>query len=232
MRRLLAQHQIDGSSEYESSVWDYQHDIDRQRRSLNCLLLIPLVMVVCWTPSSIRRLIDIVVPDWGWTPLDYLCVVLGPLQGALNALIYGLTPAVRDALFGRLDHSAQKLRGVQKRLRALRPGRRRGNRRFHHLDETNPDVGAEVYASASVIGSSTQQPQPRWEQVAVRELEATRFGRSCDEGLTSDSEGEDVNEDAESKANNRVGIETSSDAEIGSTPAARENGMTDVELHG
>lgn len=232
MRRLLAQHQIDGSSEYESSVWEYQHDIDRQRRSLNCLLLIPLVMVVCWTPSSIRRLIDIVVPDWGWMPLDYLCIVLGPLQGALNALIYGLTPAVRDALFGRLDHSAQKLRGVQKRLRALRPGRGRGNRRFHHLDETNLDVGAEAYASASVLGSSTQQPQPRWEQVAVRELEATRFGRSCDEGLTSDSEGEDVNEDAQSKANDRVGIETSSDAEIGSTPVARENGMTDVELHG
>jgi len=66
----------------------------------------------------------------------------------------------------------------------------------------------------------------------VRELEATRFGRSCDEGLTSDSEGEDVNEDAQSKANDRVGIETSSDAEIGSTPVARENGMTDVELHG
>lgn len=134
MARLLDQHQVEGSHEYESSVWEFQKDMDRQRRSLKCLLLLPMVLVFCWTPSTVRRLIDMFFPGFACTPLDYACVIAGPLQGAVNAVIYGITPAVRDALFGRLDHSAQKLKGIQRRLRKLRKGR--GQRRsFQRLDE-------------------------------------------------------------------------------------------------
>lgn len=214
MRRLLAQRTIDGSAEYESSVWEYQQDIERQSRSMKMLLLIPLVMAFCWTPSSIRRVIDIVVPDWSCTPLDYLCVIFSPMQGALNALIYGLTPAVRDALFGRLDHSARKLRGVQRRLRSLRPGRGRKSARFQHLAEASPEAAAELGAAPTAdAGLSPQRrpaalraqpPRPPAPVTRERGLRAgasvptTAFGRpldDCDDGLGSelgDNDDEDL----------------------------------------
>lgn len=120
---LLQQHAL-GNGEL-------QEGIEEHRKSIQGLLILPLILVFCWAPSSIRRLVEIFVPDLGWTPLDYLCVAAGPLQGALNAVVYGATPAVRDAVFGRLDNSARKLRSVQVRLRSMRPGRRH----FQALDE-------------------------------------------------------------------------------------------------
>lgn len=138
MSCLLERHQVEASHEYEGNAFDYRQHIEQQRRSLQCLLILPGVLVFCWTPSTIRRVIDIFIPGFAWTPLDYACVVAGPLQGALNAIIYGATPAVRDAMFGRLDHSAHKLRGNLRMLRSLRKNRGscgRSRRSFQRLDE-------------------------------------------------------------------------------------------------
>ena len=52
------------------------------------------------------------------------CVFTGPLQGFLNALVYGSTPAVRDAITGRFDHGAAKLKGLKSQLRMLRRKRK------------------------------------------------------------------------------------------------------------
>ena len=52
------------------------------------------------------------------------CVFTGPLQGFLNALVYGSTPAVRDAITGRFDHGAAKLKGLKSQLRMLRKKRK------------------------------------------------------------------------------------------------------------
>lgn len=125
MQRLVQLHQIDGSSEVDANAWDLQRDLERQRRSVNCLLMIPLILVFCWTPTSIRRFLDIFLPSWTLKPLDYWCAAVIPLQGGLNAIVFGATPAIRDAIFGRLDHSARKLHGIQRRLGQLRPGRRK-----------------------------------------------------------------------------------------------------------
>lgn len=135
MEQLLDQHQVDGRDEYESSAFQYSKDIERQRRSLRFLLVLPLVLIICWGPSTLRRLLDIVFPGFAWPPLDYLCVIAGPSQGFLNAIIYGATPAVRDALFGRLDHSSQKMKGIQNRLRSLRKRGRNKPGAFQKLDE-------------------------------------------------------------------------------------------------
>ena len=65
------------------------------------------------------------------------CVFTGPLQGFLNALVYGSTPAVRDAITGRFDHGAAKLKGLKSQLRMLR--RKRKN--FQQFQEGTDLVG-------------------------------------------------------------------------------------------
>eukprot|EP00929_Paragymnodinium_shiwhaense_P003523 TRINITY_DN104079_c0_g1_i1.p1 TRINITY_DN104079_c0_g1~~TRINITY_DN104079_c0_g1_i1.p1 ORF type:complete len:400 (-),score=46.22 TRINITY_DN104079_c0_g1_i1:41-1240(-) len=142
LKRLIAQQQLNGGEEYEISPVEHQSNLERQERSLKLLLLLPLILVFCWTPSSLRRLADIFWPGFGWTLLDYLCVMAAPMQGALNAIIYGVTPAVRDAVSGRLDHSARMLKGVQARLRSKSRkalGGRNGRRKFDKFeDEVRP----------------------------------------------------------------------------------------------
>eukprot|EP00439_Symbiodinium_sp_Y106_P086920 s244_g36.t4 len=122
LRKLLEQVSVSNADDYEGNAFDYQKD----------LMYLPLILVFCWSPSSVRRLLDILFPHMGRSLLDYVCVFAGPLQGFLNALVYGATPAVRDAMTGRLDNSAAKLKNIKAKLRSLRPGRRRD---FRHLSE-------------------------------------------------------------------------------------------------
>lgn len=140
LRKLLEQVSVSNADDYEGNAFDYQKDIDRQRRSLRLMMYLPLILVFCWSPSSLRRLLDILFPQMGRSLLDYVCVFAGPLQGFLNALVYGATPAVRDAMTGRLDNSAAKLNNIKAKLRSLRPGRRRD---FRHLSEASPGESSE-----------------------------------------------------------------------------------------
>ena len=119
------------ADEYEGTAFEYHQELLRQRRSLRLMMLLPLILVFCWSPSSLRRLLDVVFPHLERSVLDYVCVFCGPLQGFLNALVYGSTPAVRDAITGRFDHGAAKLKGLKQQLRMLR----RKKRRFQELEE-------------------------------------------------------------------------------------------------
>ena len=83
------------ADEYEGTAFEYHQELLRQRRSLRLMMLLPLILVFCWSPSSLRRLLDVVFPHLERSVLDYVCVFCGPLQGFLNALVYGSTPAVR-----------------------------------------------------------------------------------------------------------------------------------------
>eukprot|EP00933_Yihiella_yeosuensis_P015185 TRINITY_DN13330_c5_g1_i1.p1 TRINITY_DN13330_c5_g1~~TRINITY_DN13330_c5_g1_i1.p1 ORF type:complete len:461 (+),score=51.67 TRINITY_DN13330_c5_g1_i1:71-1384(+) len=139
LRKLLDQQAMQPADDYEAgSVWDYQRDLERQRQTLQLLMHLPLILIFCWAPSTLRRMLDVFNPELDVRWLDYLCVLAGPLQGALNAMIYGATPAVRDALTGRLDQSAKKLRGVQARLRNFRPKKRSGSRSFDQFNDETP----------------------------------------------------------------------------------------------
>merc|ERR1712146_582582 len=133
----------------ERNAFQLHRDKQRQRRSLQCLLLLPLILAFCWLPSAIRRLVDIFIPDptWSFMPLDYLCVAVGPLQGFLNAIVYGFTPAVRDAMTGRMDHRARMLKGMTARLgSAWKPSKKR----FAHFQD-----------DAEAASSSTPGDGPR-----------------------------------------------------------------------
>ena len=37
-------------------------------------MYLPLILVFCWSPSSIRRLLDILFPHMGRSVLDYVCL--------------------------------------------------------------------------------------------------------------------------------------------------------------
>lgn len=112
LQALLEQQEVHGDMDAEVSAPEMQARMERHRLSLRALLLMPLVLALCWTPSTVRR----VAEAFGWSglSLDYLIAASGPLQGALNALLYGATPAVRDLLWNQLDHSREAL---QRRLK-------------------------------------------------------------------------------------------------------------------
>ncbi|CAK9001947.1 G-protein coupled receptor 1 [Durusdinium trenchii] len=131
LSHLLDEVASSNADEYEGTAFEYHKDLERQRRSLRLLMLLPLILVFCWSPSSLRRLLDVIFPHMGRSVLDYVCVFTGPLQGFLNALVYGSTPAVRDAITGRFDHGAAKLKGLKSQLRMLR----RKKRNFQNLEE-------------------------------------------------------------------------------------------------
>jgi len=142
MKELLNRTAVENSENVDCNSAAPHDDMERQRKSLRCLLLLPLVLAICWTPSSLRRLIDIFVPDpkWSFLPLDYLCVFMGPLQGALNAVVYGLTPAVRDAMTGRIDHRAKMLKGMTSRLgHTFKPTRKKFSRRSDDPNKVRRD---------------------------------------------------------------------------------------------
>lgn len=157
-------HLLDESSnadEYEGTAFEYHKDLERQRRSLRLMMLLPLILVFCWSPSSLRRLLDVVFPHMGRSILDYVCVFTGPLQGFLNALVYGSTPAVRDAITGRFDHGAAKLKGLKSQLRMLR----RKRKKFQNFEDApSPDGdGASDGASSpepTVIGREMEESPP------------------------------------------------------------------------
>lgn len=119
MERLLAEQDAAYASG-EAVENSRRAEMEHEQRSLKRLLVFPLLLVLCWAPSSIRRIIDIFEPDFSVSVLDYLSSAVWPLQGLLNAVFYGATPAVRDAVFGRLEHSTRKLRAVKARLRSTR----------------------------------------------------------------------------------------------------------------
>ena len=59
------------------------------------------VMMICWTPASINRLYSTIRPDELVFGLNFAAIVLLPLQGLLNAIVYAVSSqsAVRG-LFG------------------------------------------------------------------------------------------------------------------------------------
>jgi len=131
-------------------------DLERQRWYLRSFFILPLILVFCWMPSTLRRLADIFFPDIGWTPLDYLCVLAGPLQGALNAVVYGATPAVRDAWLGRLGNTARTLRGLQVRVQSAR----RNRHSFQHLDESAEHGLGGVHKATLSTPNGASSPEP------------------------------------------------------------------------
>lgn len=75
-------------------------------------MLFPTVLMFCWTAASIDRIIGVFVPGGiSWHLFDYVIVVTGSLQGFLNALLYGTTVAVREAII-------DEVYGVVSRMRA------------------------------------------------------------------------------------------------------------------
>ena len=47
-----------------------------------------VVMIICWTPASINRLVSVIDPDQVIFGLNFAAVIFLPLQGFLNALVY------------------------------------------------------------------------------------------------------------------------------------------------
>jgi len=160
MMKLLEQRKITAEVEETETltVMESQLQLDKQQQSMGYLMLIPLVLVICWTPSSVRRLVDMFYPDVGWMYLDYLCAVAGPLQGLLNAVIYGATPAVRDAMLGRLHHSAQMMRAAQGRLKR---NQSRSMQMFKRFEDDFPSSSFEAPSppvlEPTTIGRSTSK---------------------------------------------------------------------------
>merc|ERR1712139_373746 len=106
------------------NAFEYDQSIERHYQSVQMLLALPLVLAFCWFFSFIRRIIEIFFPDFSFAFLDYLCVSTASLQGALNAIIYGLNPAVREAISAKFFRGKEALKGAGQKLRGRRNAER------------------------------------------------------------------------------------------------------------
>lgn len=88
-----------------------------QQKALWRLLLFPMVLAFCWTAASINRIATFIWPDFSWYMLDYLMVVTGSMQGFMNAIVYGTTIAVREAVIDVLHDVISNMRHDVKRWR-------------------------------------------------------------------------------------------------------------------
>lgn len=64
------------------------------RRVLMRIMYYPLVLVVCWSAASVNRLYEMISGDKSFE-FTVLQVLLSGLFGFCNAVVYGMTPAVR-----------------------------------------------------------------------------------------------------------------------------------------
>lgn len=67
-------------------LWLFKDFHYSQNYSIKKLILIPFIMLVCWTEPSIRRIISNDQIFW----LQVLHYISIPLQGVLNSIVYGL----------------------------------------------------------------------------------------------------------------------------------------------
>ena len=65
-------------------------------RMIERLKYYPLILIVCWIFATINRIYDSVHPNNPILALILLQTIFQSLQGILNALVYGLTPSVRN----------------------------------------------------------------------------------------------------------------------------------------
>jgi len=77
----------------------------------------PLVLFVCWTGGSVRRLVEVFGGE-ATVGLAAWHVATSGLFGFCNALVYGLTPAIRDRLLGKKAESIDEDTSVAKTTQA------------------------------------------------------------------------------------------------------------------
>lgn len=152
LKRMLERYKADGGDceiqQETMNAFEYEQSLARRYQSVQMLLSLPLVLAFCWFFSSIRRIIEIFMPGFSFSVLDYLCVSTASLQGALNAIIYGMNPAVREAMSAKFFRGKEALKGAGQKLRG-----QRNAERFAELQEST-----ELESScpqASTIGKIT-----------------------------------------------------------------------------
>jgi len=143
-------------------VTEMETSKQEENRALQRLMMFPMVLVFCWSSGSISRIIGIFFPKFSWSLLNYITVFTGSLQGFLNAVLYGSTIAVREAIVDSLDDGVRLLRqGVhtwknrkEKRMERLgykRTAKRDGSVQFQSFENI---IGNQQDEGLSSIGNN------------------------------------------------------------------------------
>jgi hypothetical protein len=65
-------------------------------RVVDRLKYYPMILIVCWTFATINRIYDSIHPRSPSLGLIVMQTIFQTLQGFFNAMVYGLTPSVRN----------------------------------------------------------------------------------------------------------------------------------------
>ncbi|CAM9355138.1 unnamed protein product, partial [Choristocarpus tenellus] len=95
LQRFSAEIDVGRGSKQELSISLSQEQQDRMRKFGKRLFWYLAVMIFCWTFPTINRIQNTVDPN---NPIFTLLLLTGGLQGFLNAIVYGLTDKVQEAL--------------------------------------------------------------------------------------------------------------------------------------
>jgi len=162
-----------------------------QARALRRLSIFPMVLVFCWTAGSISRIIGIFFPNFSWNLLNYAVVICGSLQGFLNAILYGSTIAVREAIVDLLMDCVKWLeRGVlswkkRRYLREKRLGVRPKKGRYYSTGSRElDDIDLEVDRSLEEVSFGSLQERQR---IHLRNLSSPRRLRTQSTGKLTDA---------------------------------------------
>ena len=75
------------------------HDISEKKTIHNRFSYYPLIIIICYTPALIKRLIEASTHK-NYFPLDLVSAFFMSIVGLLNAISYGITDNIKELIFG------------------------------------------------------------------------------------------------------------------------------------
>ena len=75
------------------------HEISEKKTIHNRFGYYPLIIIVCYTPVLIKRIIEACI-DETYFPLDLVSALFMSIVGLLNAVTYGVTDNIKELIFG------------------------------------------------------------------------------------------------------------------------------------
>jgi hypothetical protein len=122
--------------------------VAKQRRIFRRLSLFVLSFIVIWTPSTCYRLFQLIFPGYRLVWLEFLHTFCAPLNGFVNALVYGWNERFVQRLFekcGPKDDSKKLAPPEPRSLRARRESVLDDIKDIlEHTEHTNPMHGIDV----------------------------------------------------------------------------------------
>jgi len=95
LRRLRA---LTGSSASNAASGVDAATADKLGKAMERLKFYPFILLVVWGPASVNRLVEALSGGRAFAPLFFLHRVCSSSQGLLNALLYGFSRGVREAV--------------------------------------------------------------------------------------------------------------------------------------